>query len=193
LGFTLPKIETACIKVERNYRDLINKTVITHKSRFIECLSHDSFVVQTGRITDRYQTRLDKLLSVFEQAYFTDDTRVVKQYKHEPDEEDVKLITDILHYNGTEPEERKLIEIEQEAWRTYNDSFAERRRELDEKIEERDKKIEEKDKEIEEQDKALKENYKALGEKDKALEEKDRALEENYKEIEDLKRRLNLK
>jgi transcriptional regulator of heat shock response len=112
LGFPLPEIETACIKVERNYRDMINKTVITKKNRFIECLTHDSFVVQTARITDRYQTRLDKLLSVFEQDHFIDDKRVVKQYEHEPDEEEVKLITDILHHRGTEPEERKLIEIE---------------------------------------------------------------------------------
>jgi hypothetical protein len=165
LGFTLPEIETACIKVERNYRDLINKTVIARKSRFIESLTHDSYVVQTGRITDRYQTRLDKLLSVFEQAYFTDDTHIVKQYKHEPDEEEVKLITDILHYSGTEPEERKLIEIEQEAWRTFNAVFSEEEGKLLKKMEE--------------QEKSLEENSKVLDEKDK--------------EIEDLKRRLSLK
>jgi hypothetical protein len=179
LGFTLPDIETACIKVERNYKDLINKTIITKKSSFIESLTHDSYVVQTGRITDRYQTRLDKLLSIFEQAHFIDDKRVVKQYKHEPDEEEVKLITDILHHSGTEPEERKLIELEQEALRTFNAMIAEEERKFLKKMEENAKAMEEKDK-------ALEENAKAIEEKDKALGEKD-------KEIEDLKRRLNLK
>ena len=32
LGFTLPNIETACLKVERQYKDLINKTIIEKKS-----------------------------------------------------------------------------------------------------------------------------------------------------------------
>jgi hypothetical protein len=182
LGFTLPEIETACIKVDRNYRDLINNTVITRKSRFVELLTHDCFIVQASRITNRYQTRLDKLLSVFEQAHFIDDKRVVKQYAHEPDEEEVRLITDILHHSGTEPEERKLIEIEQEAWRSINVLFAD----TEEKylkavgaLEEKDKVLEEKDKVLEEKDKTLEKNSKALAEKDK--------------EIEALKRRLNIK
>jgi hypothetical protein len=176
LGFTLPEIETACVKVDRNYIDLINKTLITRKNYFIESLTHDCFIVQAGRITNRYQTRLDKLLSVFEQAHFTDDTRVVKQYAHEPDEEEVKLITDILHHSGTEPEERKLIEIEQEAWRSINAMFEDKEKKYL-------KEMGEKDKALEEKDKALDENYKAMEEKDKALEEKDR-------EIEALKRQL---
>ena len=32
LGFKLPEIETACIKVERNYKDLVNKKIIDKKS-----------------------------------------------------------------------------------------------------------------------------------------------------------------
>jgi hypothetical protein len=172
LGFTLPEIETACIKVDRHYNDLINKTVITRKSNFVELLTHDCFIVQAGRVTNRYQTRLDKLLSVFEQAHFIDDTGVVKQYAHEPDEEDVKLITDILHHSGTEPEERKLIEIEREAWRSINAMFADKEKKYLKEMEEKDK---------------------ALEEKDKALEEKDKVLEEKDKEIEALKRRLNIK
>ena len=66
LGFTLPEIETSCLKVERNYKDQINKSMLTTKSDFVENLTHDSFIVQVERITDRYQTRLDKLLSIFE-------------------------------------------------------------------------------------------------------------------------------
>jgi hypothetical protein len=128
--------------------------------------------VQTNRITDRYQTRLDKLLSIFEQTHFTDDKRIVKQYEHEPDEEEVKLMTDILHHSGTDPEERKLIEIEQEAWRTINEMIAGEVGKYTEVIEEKEK---------------------ALEEKDKAIEEKDKVIEEKDKEIEALKRLLNQK
>jgi cell envelope opacity-associated protein A len=156
--------------------------------------------VQTNRITDRYQTRLDKLLSIFEQTHFTDDKRIVKQYEHEPDEEEVKLMTDILHHSGTDPEERKLIEIEQEAWRTINEMLAgevekytEVIGEKDKVIEEKDKVIEEKDKLLEEKEKVIEETTKVVGEQAKALDEKDKALEEQAKEIEALKRLLNKK
>ena len=63
LGFKLPELETACIKVERNYKDLVNNKIINKKSDFIEKLTHDSFIVQVERITNNYSTKLDKLLA----------------------------------------------------------------------------------------------------------------------------------
>lgn len=162
LGFTLPEIETACIRVERNYKDLINKTVIEKKSDFVEKLTHDSYIVQVDRITDRYQTSLDKLLSVFEQSNFVDDRKITKQFSHPTDNEEVKIMTDILHHSGTNPEERKRIEDEQEAWRTVNAMFADKEKEL----------------------------RKALDEKDKALDEKDKVLDEMARQLAALKRKL---
>ncbi|MFP5041020.1 hypothetical protein [Parasediminibacterium sp. JCM 36343] len=162
LGFKLPEIETPCIKVERKYKDLINKTMLETKSEFVESLTHDSYVVQVERITDRYQTRLDKLLSVFEQANFVDDKKIIKEFDHAADLEEVRIMTDILHHAGTNPEEKKKIETEQEAWRTVNAMF-------------------------ENEKKAF---IKALKEKDKALSEKDQALTEKDKQIAELLKRL---
>jgi hypothetical protein len=142
LGFTLPDIETPCIKVDRKYNDLINNKIIDKKSDFIEKLTHDSYIVQVDRITDRYQTRLDKLLSLFEQRHFTDDTRIVKEFRHNADNEDIKITTDILHFAGTNPEERKKIEIEQEAWRSVNAMFEDQKKEMQRTIEEQAKIIE---------------------------------------------------
>ncbi len=121
LGFTLPEITAACVKVERNYKDLINNVIIHSKSDFIEKLTHDSFVVQIDRITDKYQTRLDKLLSIFEQNNFIDNQKITKQFHHEADTEELKIITDILHYTGTDPVEKRKIEVEQEALRTIEE------------------------------------------------------------------------
>jgi hypothetical protein len=150
LGFKLPEIESSCLKVERNYKDLVEKTIITSKSDFIEKLTHDSYVVQVERITNRYQTRLDKLLSIFEQKNFVDDKQIVKNFTHNPDIEEVKIITDILHYVGTDPEEKRKIEIEQEAWRTVNAMFEEKERKYLQQLAEKNKEISEKDKLIEE-------------------------------------------
>ncbi len=143
LGFKLPEIETPCLKVERNYKDLVNKSVLNTKSDFVEKLTHDSFIVQVERITDRYQTKLDKLLSVFEQTNFADDRKITKEYNHTTDLEEVKIITDILHHTGTNPQERKQIEIEQEAWRTVNAMFEDKEKELLKALKEKDKLIEE--------------------------------------------------
>ena len=153
LGFTIPEIETPCLKVERNYKDQINKTTIETKSDFVEKLTHDSYVVQVERITDRYQTRLDKLLSIFEQKNFIDDQKIIKEFNHEVDIEEMKIATEILNHAGTDPQQKKKIETEQEAWRTVNAMF-----------EDKEKKYQ----------KELAEQRKVLIEKDQALTEKER-------------------
>ena len=179
LGFKLPEIETPCLKVERNYKDLINNSALTTKSDFVEKLTHDSFIVQVNRITDRYQTRLDKLLSIFEQTNFVDDKKIIKQFNHPTDIDEIKEATDILHYSGTDPEEKRKIELEQEAWRTVNAMFENEKKEF--------LKI------LTEKDQALTEKDKTLTEKDQALTEKDQALTEMQKELEELRRRLGEK
>jgi hypothetical protein len=172
LGFKLPEIESPCIRVARNYIDLINKTTLSQKSEFVEKLTHDCFVVQVARITDRYQTRLDKLLSVFEQRNFIDDKEITKNYNYHLDLEEIKTITEILHYVGTDPEERKQIEIEQEARRTIDAMLAESQQKLAEK------------------DKALLEKDKALYEKDKALNEQEQELLALKAQMAELKKKL---
>ena len=169
LGFKLPEISTPCIKVERKYKDLINKITLEAKSDFVEKLTHDSYVVQVERITDRYLTRLDKLLSVFEQTNFVDDKKIIKEFNHIADLEEVEIMTDILHHSGTNPEEKKKIETEQEAWRTVNAMFESEKKELT-------KAYNKKDQVIKENRQALNEKNQALIEKDKGLNEKDRAL-----------------
>jgi hypothetical protein len=146
LGFKLPEIDTPCLKVERSYQDLINKTTIPTKSDFVEKLTHDSFIVQVERITGRYQTRLDQLLSVFEQSNFIDDKKIIKEFKHDPDDDELKTMTDILHYSGTDPEEKRKIENEQEAIRTINVLFEN----LVDSLNEKDQALEQMKKEMEE-------------------------------------------
>ncbi len=179
LGFKIVGIESPCIKVERQYKDLVNNKIIDKKSDFIEKLTHDSFIVQVDRITNSYATKLDKLLSVFEQQHFIDDKKITKEFRHELDTEDIKLTAEILHFAGTNPAERKKIETEQEAWRSVNAMFEDKEKELTQKLDEKDKVIDEKD--------------KAIDEKDKVIDEKDKALSTLAKQLEELKRQLDEK
>ncbi|MDR2774512.1 MAG: hypothetical protein LBC19_07190 [Tannerella sp.] len=192
LGFNLAGMESACIKVERNYRDMIEGKTIEARTPFIEKLTHNSYVIQAGRITDRrYSTKLDKLLSIFEQAHFiTEGSETGKQYPHPTDDEDIRFITSVLHEMITDPEERKEIEREAEALRIIDDLFGKKNREQKLVIEEQAKALEEQAKALGEQAKALEEQAKVLEEKDKAIEDKDKALEEQSKAFEELKRQM---
>ena len=164
LGFKLPEILTSCIKVERKYRDLINKVTLETKSDFVEKLTHDSYVVQVERITDRYSTKLDKLLSVFEQTNFVDDYKIIKEFNHTADLEEVKIMTDILHHSGTDPKEKKKIETEQEAWRSINALFSDKEKKFLKELNEKSQEIKEKNQEINEKDQEIAELKRMLDE-----------------------------
>ncbi|MDR1581814.1 MAG: hypothetical protein LBS55_00900 [Prevotellaceae bacterium] len=184
LGNNLSEIKCPCIKVGRTYIDMINKTLIDKKSEFIEQLTNDSYVIQAGRITDvRYATNLDKLLSIFEQDYFVvRGSDVMKEYRYHPDDENMALITDILHEMASNAEERKEIEGEREVLRILNNA----KDPLKQTIEKQVKSLEEKDKTIEEKDKTIEEKDKKIEEKDKTIEEKDKMIAEKDKKIAEL-------
>ena len=183
LGFKLPEIVTPCLKVERNYKDLVNNTTLLTKCDFVDKLTHDSYVVQVNRITDRYQTKLDKLLSIFEQSHFIDDKNIIKEFNHPTDLIEIEEATNILHHSGTNPQERKKIEDEQEAWRTVNAMFEEKEKKYKKELEESKKTIAETKQVLEEKERALNEKDKVLSEKDKAINEKDKLIEELMKKL----------
>lgn len=164
LGFSLPEIETSAVHVQRQYLDLINNKIIEKKSEFIEKLTHDCFIVQLPRIQPKYLTVLDKLLSVFEQTNFIDESKIIKKYNHKIDEDGIRNMTDVLHYIGTEPEEKKQIEDEQEAYRVLDLAVREKTDELREELLKTKKIIEDKEKTLEDQAKLIEELKRKLGE-----------------------------
>jgi hypothetical protein len=179
VGDRIPEIDTACVRVNREYYDAVHEKTIGKRSNFIELLTHDSVVVQTGRIeSGRYRTELDKLLSVFEQDHFVGDSGIYKDYKHRVDSENIRRITDILHCCASSAEERQQIEAEHEAWRVYYALVKEEREKVNEQI----MSLAEKDAIIAEKDAALIKKDAALVEKNAALareqEEKKRILAE---------------
>ncbi|MDR0704650.1 MAG: hypothetical protein LBF88_06630 [Planctomycetaceae bacterium] len=143
LGNKLAEIKCSCLKVGRTYTDMLTNETVNEKSDFVEKLTHDSYIIQAGRITDnRYVTSLEKLLSIFEQSYFVSDgSEALKEYRYQPlpDDEEIKLITETLHEMGVDPEERKLIENEAEYIRTIDDTYGYKIKELTEALEEKDK------------------------------------------------------
>ena len=186
LGFELPETDAIVIHVSRTYQDVITQRELQVKSQFIECLTHDSYVVQIPRIEGKNRSRLEKMLNVFEQTNFYDDKGIIKRFRHDTDDENIRLMLDILYHVGADPEEREEIEIE---WRSYELWVAEIVT-RDEMIADQNKTIKESQKTIEEKDKTIEEKDKTIEESQKTIEEKDKMIEENQKTIEELQLQL---
>jgi len=163
LGFELRQITSPAIKVSREYVDLVTHHVIHAKDDFVEKLTHDCYVVQIPRIEGKLQSKLEKLLTIFEQKYFIDETGDIKEYNYPIDDDDIKLIADALHFACTDPESRKLMEAERESFRVFNVALEQQTNEL---------------------------NGKIL-EQEKALKEERKAKEDALKELAELKRKLS--
>jgi len=171
LGFKLPETEAIVTHVSRSYKDVIEGQDIQAKSEFIENLSHDSFVVQIPRIEGKTRSRLEKMLSIFEQKYFSDEKGILKQFVYEVDDEDIRLILETLCHAGADPATREEIEIE---WRSNN--FLESYLKMNQVIDEMTQALSEKDQVLAQNAQALAQNAQALAQKDQALAQKDQAL-----------------
>ncbi|MDR3272919.1 MAG: hypothetical protein LBT29_05525 [Flavobacteriaceae bacterium] len=183
LGFNLSRMDSPCVKVNRTYVDMLNHQTIDVKTPFLEKLTHDTYVIQTKKISlPHYRTKLEQLLGIFEQAHFTDEnSEILKRYRQSDDDnKDIQLITSILHEMGTDPDERKKIEDEVEALRTWEELYGRKIRAAKEANEEIAKANEEQVKVIKAQAKALEETRKANEEKDKRIAELERILKSKH-------------
>ena len=120
LGFTLPEIDTPVLKVANRYIDQINGHVIDRKSEFVEKLTHECHVVQIPRIEPKIGTKLEELISIFEQSNFVEGKKAVKEYNYPIKSEEMKETTKHLHYLVTDQVKRKELDAEEEAYRVFN-------------------------------------------------------------------------
>jgi len=87
----------------------------------VELLTHDSYIIQAPRINidKKPRTRLENILSIFEQKNFVGNQEETINYKYQIDDSAVKKMADVLHYIGTDPDERKVLE-EEAYWKRYD-------------------------------------------------------------------------
>jgi hypothetical protein len=178
LGFKLENIPTPCLKVERQYVDMLDSRILKTREDFVELLTHDAFIIQAPRIitSDFPKTNLERLLSLFEQKNFVDDNKTMN-YKYTPTDPIHKKMVEVLHYYGTDPEERKKIENEA-YWMRFEESNTGALMKALKKIERKDKEIESKVKEIESKVKEIESKDKKLMEIAQKMKEMGLSLEE---------------
>jgi molecular chaperone DnaK (HSP70) len=188
LGFTLENLPIPVIKSGRLYINVDTQEVLTAKNEFIEAVTHDCYVIQIPHLSLGLQTKLQKVLAVFNQKYILsrDDKRILNIPNELTDDEIIKQILDRLAKAAMNEDVRKQIEAEEEIENAIERTLRER----DRIIEAKDKEIENKDKEIENKDKEIENKGKEIENKDKEIENKDKEIENKDKEIEQLRRLL---
>ena len=182
LGFYLSKTLPAVIKVDRRYIDVLHGTEITERNDFIECLSHDSYVIQVPALKMELRNRLEYVLSIFMQENFVKEDNHLKDYPYETDDDLMKKILHKLERAAADKELLRQLEVEEMAYREYSIAVGT----YEKKLQEQEKAIKEKDNVLQEQEKAIEAKEKVIGEKDKIIDEKDRQLLEKERYIKEL-------
>jgi hypothetical protein len=133
LGFPL-SVDSPAFGNVPSYHDLLtNKDIVVH-DHFVEHLTHSAYFVQTTRIKPSLNTKLDKLLSIFEQNNFIGDSKTTKDYSLAVDDPEVKAVIDVLQYVAADPQARKELEKELYYQEAMEDMFGESDRKLAEAV-----------------------------------------------------------
>jgi hypothetical protein len=181
LGTNLPEIQSPCFKVGREYVDLFTHQPIAERSKFMERLTHDSYVVQVERLPEHHGTnKLYELLSIFEQRQFMDEYKLEKSYTYNPVHEEVVEMCRTLCSVASDPEARK---------QAMGELLYERQRRSD--YSEVSEKLEEAKVEIAEAKAEIADAKVEIADAKAAIEEKDKALKAALAELQALKKQQN--
>ncbi|MFN4255656.1 MAG: hypothetical protein ACK4Q5_11690 [Saprospiraceae bacterium] len=147
LGFSL-SVKRPVLKIGRSYQDVGTGEVLPEKDPFIENLSHDCFIIQIPSLAPQVRTRLEKLLSVFNQKFLF-DTDQKWLLSHPGDFEDAELrpLLRRLSMAAESPEVQEQIVVEQQ----FDNSMEKALREQERIIQQKDTELQQKDSEIQQE------------------------------------------
>ena len=102
------------------------------RDHFVDHLTHKAYFIQTRKIKPSYNTRLEKLLSIFEQAHFIGDGNSTKGYHTTVDDPAMKEIVKILEFVAGDEQTRDELTREDYYIQYVEDTFGDVQRELTE-------------------------------------------------------------
>jgi hypothetical protein len=164
LGFNL-SVDSPAFTARPDYRDLTTNEKLEINDHFVEHLTHKSYFVQANRIKPSYNTRLENLLSIFEQANFVGEGRTTKQFLLETEDNEIKEVLKVLHYVAVDKETREKLDKEEYYQSAMKEMFGAKDKELADtkvKLEKVNKELEYKDKELERQQREIEELKRQL-------------------------------
>ncbi len=121
LGYNIPELPEAVIKVNRILKGIISGQEYNVKNEFVECLTHDAYIIQTKRLKRGLKTPIEKVLSVFDQSYVIQgENEYFLSYPDEPTPEELRGILNRLKKIAADDRIREELELEEEAeWEYY--------------------------------------------------------------------------
>jgi hypothetical protein len=158
LGYALDHFKAPVIRVQRECYDDASDEKLEGQEEFIECLTHDSYIIQVPYLRDDHKTEVEKMLGVFDQSKLTSDHHILNIDEADYPEK-YRPIIRRLQRAISEPVMRKKMDIEDEITNEFKKMA----------------------RTIQQQKEDLLEKDKALAEKDKALEEKEKIIRELLK------------
>jgi hypothetical protein len=178
LGHRIGDVEEPVLYVHHEVRDYNGDPVVKGlPNPFIDSLTHDSIIVQIPLLHGRVNTRLERVLSIFDQSHKNrDDQRLMslddRTYMDDPD---MQFILHRLSSAASDPDVRRDMSIEEEFFSAID------RRDTDivmrdHKLAEQTVQLREQKAQLSEQQAQLSEQQAQLSEQNAQLEKKDTAL-----------------
>ncbi len=183
LGFPLNKIPTAILHSRPCFHDVVNnvKAEYAHLEDFVKLLTHESYFIQIPKLVEPTKTRVEKVLSIFNQTFKSSDEHSLNYDLVEDDPLLQKMINRLTRAIADE-EMRRKMNIEDEIEREFA--------EYQETIEQKDEEIKQNKQELEQNKQELEQNKQELEQNKQELEQNKQELEQKENENEALKRQL---
>jgi hypothetical protein len=176
LGFKLDAFATPILKVGNFYEDKTTGQIIMPlvKEKFVEQLTHDSYMIQLPRLNKIKKTRLERVLQLFDQTQKVPTDRHKLEYVEDPNETDrlIEQIKQRLLRAVADDEMRTRMRIEDELERTYYKD-----------LRAKDEIIEQKEEIIVQTKQELLQTKQELEQKDHELEQKEQELLQKEQEL----------
>lgn len=168
LGHILERVKAPVLWVNRVYKDMTTGEPVEERESFVECLTHDSIIIQLPYLEGKRRTDLECLLALFDQSSQTADRHFLQV-----DEEELPELY------------RPLLRRLQMA--LADDQVRQSMEDEDDIIED----LKNFHRHIEERDQMLKEKERVIGEKERVIGEKDILLEEQQRKLKGAVRKLH--
>lgn len=91
LGYNMPEIPYMAIKVNRDVVDSVSKKRVKVKSSFIDHLTHEAHIIQVLRLPEKRRSRLEQFLTIFNQAWCTDQEFILDLQEVPEEFEDIAM------------------------------------------------------------------------------------------------------
>jgi hypothetical protein len=130
LGFNL-SVNSPAFMSRPDCWDLMTNEKLDVNDFFVGQLTHTAYFVQTLRIKPSFNTRLEKLLSAFEQTRFIGNDETTKLFPYETDDSDMKELLGILQYVAADEKTREELDLENYYLKAMEGMFGEQNEKIE--------------------------------------------------------------